>query len=269
MFKRTKCFIVVVLPMTMALLITGLATNLVAQDENPWTSEIDVARGQDMFERHCAQCHGMEAAGGEFGPALSTGQFRHASTNAGLYRVIAEGVPNTEMIGWHRGRIGWTRSIWQLVSYLNSLNPRAGNLVLPGDSSIGKNLYQGKGDCTSCHMIKGQGGRLGPDLSIIADQRSPDEMKSDLLDPDEHVSPRWWSMRVTHLDGTKVEGIRLNEDTYSVRILDLDEQLWSFLKRDLRESQRIETSSMPSYRETLTDKEVDDVIAYLYTLRRE
>ena len=48
-------------------------------------------------------------------------------------------------------------------------------------------------------------------------------------------------MRVTHLDGTRVEGLRMNEGSYSVRILDGDDKLWSFLKRDLRGSERIET----------------------------
>ena len=75
-------------------------------------------------------------------------------------------------------------------------------------------------------------------------------------------------MRVIHRDGTGVAGLRMNEGTYSVRILDEDNKLWSFRKRDLRESERIETSSMPSYAETLSDDELVDVVAYLYGLTR-
>jgi len=105
-----------------------------------------------------------------------------------------------------------------------------------------------------------------PSFSTIGDRRSPDQLLSDLVDPDERVQPRWWTMRVTHLDGTRVEGLRMNEGTYSVRILDADDNLWSFLKRDLRESERIETSSMPSYAGTLTDGELEDLVAYIYGL---
>jgi mono/diheme cytochrome c family protein len=59
----------------------------------------------------------------------------------------------------------------------------------------------------------------------------------------------------------------MNEDTYSYRLLDADEKLWSIAKRDLRESQRIETSTMPSYDDQLTVSEVDNLVAYLFSLR--
>jgi putative heme-binding domain-containing protein len=118
-------------------------------------------------------------------------------------------------------------------------------------------------------MIDGEGGRHGPNLSTIGDRRSPDQLLSDLVDPDERVQPRWWTMRVTHRDGTRIDGLRMNEGTYSVRILDGDDNMWSFLKRDLLMSQRIETSSMPAYAGTLNDGELEDLVAYLYGLTRE
>ena len=249
------------------LVVSGWAAGLAAQgDTNPFTLPEDVTTGGSLFGRHCARCHGIDAAGGEIGPDLTTGRFKNASTDAGLFRVIADGVPNTAMIGIHRSRIGWTRPVWQLVSYLRSLSGRVENVSLPGNPSAGEGLYRGKGGCASCHMVNGTGGRLGPDLSAIGDSRSPEELETDLLDPDERVEPRWWSMRVTHQDGTRVEGIRMDEDTYSVRILDFDENLWSFLKSDLRELERIETSTMPGVGGTFTDGELDDVVAYLYSL---
>ena len=73
---------------------------------------------------------------------------------------------------------------------------------------------------------------------------------------------------MTHRNGTRVEGLRMNEGTYSVRILDMDDELWSFLKKDLLVSERIETSSMPAYGDTLTDGELEDLVAYLYGLTR-
>ena len=139
-------------------------------------------------------------------------------------------------------------------------------MAVAGDPFTGERLYRGAANCSSCHQIGGEGGRHGPDLSTIGDRRSPEQLLSDLVDPDERVEPRWWTMRVTHLDGTRVEGLRMNEGTYSVRILDADDNLWSFMKRDLRESERIETSSMPSYAGTLTDGELEDLVAYVYGL---
>ena len=82
------------------------------------------------------------------------------------------------------------------------------------------------------------------------------------------MQQRWWTMRVMHQDGTEVEGLRMNEGTYSVRILDAEDNLWSFLKRDLRQSERTETSSMPAYGESFTSGELEDLVAYLYGLSR-
>ncbi len=245
----------------------GTANSLSAQDDaNPYAAGLDVRAGEGLFERHCSRCHGMNATGGETGPDLTTGQFRHSSTDAGLFSVISRGVPDTEMMAFRRARSD--QDVWQLVAYLRSLSggPR---VEVPGDPSKGERLYRDKGGCTSCHMIDGAGGLSGPDLSTIGDRRSPDDLLSDLGEPDERVQPSWWRMSVVHRDGTPVAGRRMNEGTYSVRILDEDNQLWSFQKRDLRESQRIETSSMPSYAGTLSDDELTDLVAFLYGLTRD
>ena len=118
-------------------------------------------------------------------------------------------------------------------------------------------------------MVNGEGGRLGPDLSRIGERRDPDELKTDLIDPNDEVNPRWWQMKVTRQDGSVVEGSRMNEDTFTLRIMDDDENLWSFDKNRVRSSERIETSTMPSTEGTMTASEVDDLVAYLFSLRKE
>jgi putative heme-binding domain-containing protein len=245
----------------------GLETGLSAQEQaNPFTTGLDVRTGQRLFDRHCSVCHSVGATGGDNGPDLTTGEFRHASTDAGLFNVISDGVPDTPMIGINRNRTDQT--VWQIVAYLRSISGGGGRVAVTGDPTTGERLYRGRGNCSSCHWLDGEGGRQGPDLTTIGDRRSPEELLSDLVDPDERVQPRWWTMRLTHVDGTRVEGLRMNEGTYSVRILDSEDNLWSFLKRDLSENERIETSSMPSYTGTLTGGELEDLVAYLYGLSR-
>ena len=254
----------------MGVLIAGLtgvlASSLSAQEQaNPFATVQDVQTGQQRFARQCSICHGEGATGGENGPDLTTGDFQHASTDAGLFNVISEGVPDTPMIGINRTRTD--QSVWQLVAYLRSVSGGE-RVAVAGNASAGERLFRGRGDCSGCHVIDGEGGRQGPELSTIGARRSPDDLLSDLVDPDERVQPRWWTMRVTHRDGTLVEGLRMNEGTYSLRILDAEDNLWSFLKRDLRRSERIETSSMPAYAGTLTEGELEDIVAYLYGLTR-
>ena len=233
--------------------------------ENPFTTTLDVRMGERLFRQQCGRCHGRDAAGGELGPDLTTG-FRNSSTDAGLFKIVREGLPNTQMIGI--SRTATDQSVWMVVSYLNSLND-TGAADPPGSVAGGMALFNGKGNCASCHMVSGEGGRRGPDLTRVGNRRDPDELASDLSTPDEDVRPRWWTIRVTREDGSIVEGLRMNEDTFSLRLMDEDENLWSFLKGSVRSYERIETSTMPSVDGMLTASEVDDLIAYLFSLRRE
>lgn len=236
--------------------------------ENPFDTDVDARMGGRVFRSECGRCHGLDAKGNDEtgAPDLTRGAFRTASTDAGLFRVVRDGIPGTTMIG-----IGWApdSTIWQIVSYLNSLRIDPGDYDLPGNADRGKRIFNGKGDCTSCHMVHGAGGRLGPDLSTVANRRRPEELKTDLVDPDETVEPRWWTMKVTLADGSVVEGLRMNEDTFTLRIMDADENLWHFSKSEVRSAERIETTTMPSVTGALTASEVDDLIAYLFSLRKE
>jgi len=245
-------------------LIATAAPDASAQEgTNIYTTGRDVQAGEGHFDRHCSRCHGIGGTGGERGPDLTSG-FRRASTDGGLFVVVRDGVPDTEMRGISRDQSDQT--VWQIVAYLRSLTGGV-RVEVPGDAAAGARVYA-RADCANCHIIEGAGGLDGPDLSTIGSRRSPGELLSDLVSPNERVQPDWWSMRVTHRDGTRVEGRRMGEGTYSVRILDADGRMWSFEKRDLTQSQRIETSTMASYAGTLSDDELEDLVAYLYGLTR-
>ena len=98
------------------LLFVVFATSVVAEEpENPFTSAIDVRMGQRQFQSKCTSCHGVDARGGEEadGPDLTTGSFRHATTDAGLFRVIRDGIEGTSMRGLRREK---DQVIWQLVT---------------------------------------------------------------------------------------------------------------------------------------------------------
>jgi putative heme-binding domain-containing protein len=245
-------------------LLCGSPLGVSAQEgTNIYTTGRDVATGESQFDRRCSRCHGIGGTGGERGPDLTAG-FQRASTDGGLFVVIRDGIANTEMSGIARDQSDQT--VWQIVAYLRSLTGGV-RVEVPGDPATGAQVYA-RAECATCHVIAGVGGLDGPDLSVIGSRRSPQELLSDLIDPNERVQPDWWGVRVMHNDGTRVEGRRMGEGTYSVRLLDADGRLWSFQKRDLAESERIVTSSMSSYRNRLTADELEDVVAYLYGLTR-
>ena len=253
-----------------AVLIAASTAGAGAQEvENPFGDSPDRRAGEASFRVHCSLCHGYDAQGGgeTNGPDLTTGRFRRTSTLAGLFNVIRDGVEGTAMLGIDPDEPD--RVVWQIITYLDSLSPNPTDVDLPGDAEAGRALFSGKGNCSSCHMVHGRGGRLGPDLSRVAERRDHHELRADLIDPDAEVEPRWWTVAATSADGTVVEGFRMGEDTFTLRLLDGDERLRSFSKRELRTYERSTASTMPSARGTLADGEVDDLVAYLFTLRKE
>lgn len=154
--------------------------------------------------------------------------------------------------------------IWQLVTYLRTLSTSVDLAELPGSVEAGRAAFE-RLDCGRCHMVQGRGGRLGPDLSRVGERRDPGELARDLSVPNAEVAPRWWTVRVTRADGSVVEGLRMGEDTFNLRIMDGEERLLSFAKADVRSVERILESTMPA--EPLSDEERDDLVAYLASLR--
>lgn len=219
--------------------------------------------GQRQFQSKCTSCHGLDATGGEEadGPDLTTGSFQHGSTDADLYEVIRNGVEGTSMRGLRRAE---DQEIWQLVAYLRTLSGAVDLASLPGSAAAGRAAFE-RLDCGRCHMVQGRGGRLGPDLSRVGERRDPDELVEDVTTPDAEVSPRWWTVRITRADGTVVEGLRMGEDTFNLRIMDGEERLLSFAKAAVRSVERILESTMPA--EPISDAERDDLVAYLASLR--
>ena len=133
--------------------------------------------------------------------------------------------------------------------------------------TAGKALFFGKGGCSSCHRVNGEGSRTGPDLSDIGAMRSLAHLEAALLEPNRQVLPQHWYVNAVTKDGKTVQGRRLNEDTFSVQLLGVDERLTSLRKQDLKEYKVVKTSTMPSYEGKLSDAEFQNVVAYLASLR--
>lgn len=244
----------------------GIAVAPAAAQENPYDTTVDARMGQRLFRAQCGRCHGRDARGNDEtgAPDLTTGQFTYASTDQGMFDVIRDGIDNTAMIGISSRASD--QAVWQIVSYVNSLSFDPSDYDLPGDPARGAQAYEAQ-NCSQCHMVNGEGGRLGPDLSDVGRRLNPEEIQAALTDPNAEVAPRWWTMRIVREDGTQVEGLRMNEDTFSVRIMDEDERLWHFLKSQVRSVERVTDSTMPAV--GVSGSELDDLVAHVFSLRKE
>jgi len=230
--------------------------------ENPFTSAADLARGARLFTANCAPCHGPKGNGGR-GANLARPRLPRAADDAALFQVIRDGIPSTEMPGaW-----GMTdHEMWQVAAHVRTLG-RVPTESVPGDPAAGRELFRAKG-CAGCHAVGLEGGRVGPPLTEIGERRSAAYMQAALLDPAANLPEEFTMVEVATGGGRRITGIVLNEDTYSVQLRDLSDNLHSFWKQELSTFEKYtDRTPMPSYRDRLNDREMGDLIAYLVSLR--
>ena len=148
-----------------------------------------------------------------------------------------------------------------------TLAAQTGQLRVTGNAVAGKSIFDGKGGCGACHSIGDRGASLGPDLGDIGIRRSAKSLRLALIDPDADISSQYYTVVVVTKRGETIRGLALNEDDLSIQIRDIDGSPRSFLKDDLRSTRREQRSLMPSYATRLSGTEIDDVVAYLRTLK--
>jgi len=223
----------------------------------------DLAHGKRLYVGHCALCHGIEGSGGR-GPALNQNASRRVRDNSALYGVIKNGVDGTEMPGaWQMT----DREVWRVAGYIRSLN-RVETATLAGDAGRGRELYSAKG-CAGCHITRGEGGASGPELTEIGARRSAAYLREALIDPAASVPERFLTVSVTTRDGRNLRGVRVNEDSFTIQLRDDNNHFRSFRKAELKELKKeFGVSTMPNYK-TLSASELDDLVAYLASLRGE
>jgi putative heme-binding domain-containing protein len=223
---------------------------------------VDLLAAERNYQWHCAFCHGR----GDDGMAanLKSPRLPHAPSDAALFQVIKNGIPGTDM----PPAIGMTDDeIRGLVVYVRNLGRTAPERVA-GDARRGEDLFWGtRGNCGSCHMVSGRGGRQAPDLTDIGAKRSPANLRQSLVEPEESIAGGFLLVQLATRDGRKITGLRLNENTFSIQVRDLQDKIHSLRKSDLTDLKK-ETgkSTMPSYR-NLSAQELDDLVAYLYSLK--
>ena len=134
-------------------------------------------------------------------------------------------------------------------------------------ANAGKAIFDGKAGCGACHSIGERGASLGPELGDIGIRRSARSLRLSLIDPNAEIATQYYTVVVVTKRGETIRGLALNEDDLSIQIRDINGNPRSFLKDDLKTTWREQRSLMPSYATRLSGTEIDDVVAYLHTLK--
>ena len=278
---RTSKVTCVVALVSMTAIFTGCLISLGwGEEENPVTNPLAgkpaaIQEGTGLFRANCSPCHGLNAKGGGRGPDLSANRWTHGSSDADIFRTITQGVPGTEMPanGFDDAEV------WAIIAYLRSLAPA--KQIVSGDRVKGEKIFLGSGACSQCHMVRGHGGLLGPDLSRVGASRSisylidsirepSKELSTGMLDPNNHwgLPLDYETVTAVMPDGRKIIGIAKDEDAFSLQLLDTDQNLQFFLKKDLKDVLHEHKSLMPVYSEQmLSPTDLEDLVAYLQSLR--
>lgn len=258
-----------------------LAIHAFAEDRNPYAGDPKMAKlGEFQFRINCAFCHGLGARGGGRGPDLTRAHKRHGDSDADLFNTINNGVPGTAMPpnGTTGQGVGMTNEeIWQVITYLRSVQVKAPAKPL-GDAAHGKELFYGDANCSGCHMVQGKGGRLGPNLTTVGGIRTPEYIVDSVRNPSRRIAQglleatkefpqEYETVTVVTADGKEIKGVAMNEDSFSVQLMDASEHVHMFEKDKLRSFTKSRTSLMPAYSTTLlSDKDLQDIVAYLVSV---
>lgn len=223
----------------------------------------DIDRGKRLYVASCARCHGMDGSGSE-GPPLDRPDLEYASTLEELTKVIRSGIPGTEMPPSGYMNAPEARDLAAFVLKLGKRDIEP----LSGVADRGQEIFFGDAGCADCHIVNGQGGSLGPDLTRVGSRRGVAYLTQHISDPSKAVPEAYRMVRIRTRDGQSVQGMRVVEDAFSIQVRDGGNRFHSFRKSEIERIERMTSATfMPKYRASLDDQELDDLVTYLAGLR--
>lgn len=245
-------------------LLAGVAGSASAQtftsDHPGQYTQDEIAAGSRVYSAQCQFCHGRD--GDQIsGIDLRRGVFRQTRDDEDLAKVITTGTP----AGMPPFALS-SPDLTGVVAYIRAAFDGSAAINV-GDAARGKTLFEGKGNCLSCHRVGATGPLVAPPLNDIGLARTPAALERSIRDPSSAMMPINRPVRIEMRDGTAIIGRRLNEDTATVQLIDDKEQLHSISKRDIRTLNVNTVSPMPAFAGRLTDEEIGDLVGYLLTLR--
>jgi putative heme-binding domain-containing protein len=223
------------------------------------------AAGRALYNQNCTKCHGLDAAAGDRAPALAAQRSYNRTADQDLFDAITKGLPGTDMpaVGLS------TDDSWRIVAYIRSLRASAADFPPDGDVAQGEAIYNGKGQCGTCHTINGRGGLIGPDLTNLGARATVRRIREALTVAQPHPPAGYRPVLIRLNDGSSVRGVLKNENNFSFQVLGMDDRLHLLSSDEIERVVRYDASLMPSdYDKRLAADELTNLIAYLSRLVR-
>ena len=253
-----------------AVLLAGLFVYwlAVAHSEQQGTSSRNPVRGSNLdgkqaFASSCSGCHGLDGMGTQRAPNIVSNPQARRLSSSELLHVISDGMPGTGMPAFQS--LGQP-VITSLVTYVRGLQGKNGEVPLAGDPGRGEALFFGAAQCSSCHMVSGKGGFVGPDLTGYGQEHSAKQIRSAIVNRFERSAVKSMVTAISK-DGARYEGIIRNEDNFSLQLQSIDGAFHFLSKSDLSSVARAPDPIMPSdYSSRLTQSDLNDLVSYILSI---
>jgi cytochrome c oxidase cbb3-type subunit 3 len=222
-----------------------------------------IAAGEKTFQQLCTGCHGRSGEGGQGegkGPNLVNSWEVRRASDKNLFHFIHDGVSGTAMPAFALP----DQKIREVAAFVRSLNAPAYAVPVVGNAEAGAVIFSGKGGCAGCHMLRGRGGFLGPDLSDVGAKRRLAEIREAILNPATLSTDGYRPVTLTGATGKPVRAIIKQESTWSLSVLDEHGELHLLEGPAMRTVTLKQEQWMPSnYSQSLNENELQDLLAFL------
>ncbi len=217
--------------------------------------------GRKSYETHCSMCHGLDARGGEHAPGIANSREVQGKSDKALFQIIRGGLPAAGMPSFPTLPENEVESV---VKYLRILGGAASAENVNGDPLRGEKLFFGKAHCGDCHMLAGNGGFIGPDLSDFAIAHSPQKIREAIVRPNQALLPGEQVITAETVDGQKLSGLVRNEDNFSMQLQGIDGKFHLLMKSEITKVENTGHSLMPAdYGTRLSSTELDDLVSFI------
>jgi putative heme-binding domain-containing protein len=232
-----------------------------AQSGNPYDGDPAAIRaGRALYGNRCAECHGADARGMN-GPDL-TELWARDIRDERVFQTIRSGVQGSVM----PSSAAPDQEVWAMVAYLKSVSTVPPFESAVGDEARGREIFEAT--CARCHRVAGQGGIMGPDLSLVARVRTRGALARSIREPSASIAGGYRPVTLVTAEGEQIRGVVKGEDAFSIQVVEIGGRLQGYMKAELQEMVREERSLMPVFTaDRLSDEALDDVLAYLGGLR--
>ncbi len=146
------------------------------------------------------------------------------------------------------------------------IKPLLANGLGQRDFVKGKNMFEAS-ICGSCHMMNGEGGISGPDLTQLGTRFSQEDMLTSIIEPSKVVSDQYASSVLSLKDGSSIVGKIISEDDQVYKISQnpfAPDMLKEIPKDQVIEHKLSDVSAMPpGLINRMNEEELKDLLAYL------